>query len=91
MRITLEHSCQIRSMYKLCSIKGKKLMGMFPQHCHTRIYVHAKKPLASGAVLDKRWLNKGRPRMLSGQDAVLFAILEIYTPQMVHLHLAIYN
>ena len=68
MRIYLEDSCQIRSMYQLCGVKDKKLTGMFPQYCRAQIYVHAKKPLTGGAVLDKRRLNKGRPRKLSGQD-----------------------
>ena len=41
---------------------------MFAQYCHAQIYVHAKKPLDGAAVLDKRRLNKGRPRTLSSQD-----------------------
>ena len=68
MRITLEHSSQIRWMYQLWGIKDKKLTGMFAQYCHAQIYVHAKKPLDGAAVLDKRRLNKGRPRTLSSQD-----------------------
>ena len=54
MRITLEHSCQIRPMYHLCSVKGKMLTGMFPQYCCAQIYVHTKKPLADGTFLIKK-------------------------------------
>ena len=68
MRITLEHSCQIRSMYQLCGVKGRKLTGLFPQYCHAQIFVHAQKPLAGGAVFDKRRLNKRRSRKLCSQD-----------------------
>ena len=39
MRITLEHSCQTGSMYQLCSVKGKKLTGMFPQYGRAQIYM----------------------------------------------------
>ena len=64
----MEHTCQIRSMYQLCGVKGKKLTGILPKYRRPKIYVHAKKPLAYGAVLHKRRLNKGSPRKLSSQN-----------------------
>ena len=49
-------------------IKRKKLTGMSFQYCRAQIYVHAKKQLDGSAALDKRGLNKGRPRKVSSQD-----------------------
>ena len=66
-KISMEHSCQIRSVYQLCNVRGKKLLEMFPQYSKAQIYVHAKKPLNGESLFDKRKLNKGRPSKLSSQ------------------------
>lgn len=67
-KISLEHSCQIRSLYQICNVRGKELLEMFPQYSKAQIYVHAKKPINGEAVFDKRHLNKGRPKKLSQYD-----------------------
>ena len=52
---------------------------MFPQYSRSAIYKHAKKPLNSEPVFDKRKLNKGRPRKLSVQDerSIIRAVLKL--------------
>ena len=67
-KISIEHSCQIRTLYQISNIRGKKLFGMFPQYSKAQIYVHAKKPINGEPVFDKRKLNKGRPRKFSAHD-----------------------
>ena len=64
----MEHSCQIRSIYQLCNVRGKKLLEMFPQYSKAQIYVHAQKALHGEPLFDKRKRNKGRPSKLSSQD-----------------------
>ena len=67
-KVSIEHSCQIRSAYQLSGIRGKELLRMFPQYCKAAIYKHAKKPINGDPIYDKRKSNKGRPNKLSLQD-----------------------
>lgn len=78
-KISIEHSCQIRSLYQMCQIRSlyqmwnircKKLLEMFPHYSKAQIYVHLKKKKTINGKLafDKRKLNKGRPRKYSRYD-----------------------
>ena len=67
-KIPIEHSCQIRALFQTCMVRGKKLLGMFPQYSRAQIYVHAKKPINGDLATDKRRLNKGRPRKFTPYD-----------------------
>ena len=44
-KVSVEHSQQIRCLYQVCGVSGKKLLQMFPQYCKAAIYNHAKRPL----------------------------------------------
>ena len=66
--ITLEHSCQIRTLYQISGVHGKALLNMFPQYSKAQIYVHARKPINGEPVFDRRKINKGRPRIFLQRD-----------------------
>lgn len=66
-KITIEHSCQIRVLYQVSGVRGKKLLNMFPQYCKSSVYEHARKCINSEPIFDKRKLNKGVKKM-SCQD-----------------------
>ena len=68
IKISHEHSAQIRVAYQLSNVRGKNLIKMFPQYSKAAIYKHAKKPLNGEPVFDKRKMNKGRPKKLTVQD-----------------------
>ena len=68
-QITVEHSTQIRALYQVSNVRGKKLLDMFPQYNKAQVYVHAKKPINGETIFDKRKLNKGRPKKLNAQDS----------------------
>ena len=68
VKISHEHSAQIRAAYQLSNVRGKNLIKMFPQYSKAAIYKHAKKPLNGEPVFDKRKMNKGRPKKLTVQD-----------------------
>ena len=68
MKVSHEHSAQIRAVYQLTNVKGKALLAMFPQYKPATIYKHAKKPINGEPVFDKRTLNRGRPRKLTSKD-----------------------
>lgn len=68
LKISLEHSCQIRSAYQLAGYRGKQLLHLFPQYSKATIYRHAVKPINGDEIHDKRKNNKGRPTKLSSQD-----------------------
>lgn len=67
-KVTIEHSAQIRVLHQISKVKGKRLLGMFPQYKPATIYKHAKKPINGEPVFDKRTDNKGRPRKISIHD-----------------------
>lgn len=67
-KISIENSCQIRSLYQKCNVRGKKLLEIFLQYSKAQIFVHAKNPINCEPVFDKRKLNKGRPRKCSKYD-----------------------
>ena len=54
IKISHEHSAQIRAAYQLSNVRGKNLIKMFPQYSKAAIYKHAKKPLRLAPVFDKR-------------------------------------
>ena len=55
-KISIEHSCQIRSLYQMCNVRGKKLLEMFPQYSKAQIYVHAKRKINGEPLFDERKL-----------------------------------
>ena len=67
-KVKIEHSCQIRTLYSLGGVKGKKLLKMFPQYSKSAIYMHCKKPLNGDVPFDKRKVNPGRKKMLTVRD-----------------------
>ena len=54
-------SAEIKVMFQVHGIKGKKLLDMFPNLSKSVVYKHARKPLGS-VFIDRRSENKGRPR-----------------------------
>ena len=64
----MEHSSQMRILYQISGIRGKKLLNMFPQYCRATVFKHAKKPINGRIAKDKRTKNRGRPRKLSNYD-----------------------
>ena len=67
-KVTLMHSCAIRTLYQFGGVRGKKLLNMFPRYSKSTIYEHAVKSLNEDPVEDKRKNNKGRPSKLSAWD-----------------------
>ena len=67
-KVSVEHSQQIRCLYQVCGVSGKKLLQMFPQYCKAAIYNHAKRPIGDENEFDKRKLNKGRPPKVTIHD-----------------------
>ena len=53
----VEHSQQIRCLYQVCGVSGRKLLQMFPQYCKAAIYNHVR-PIGDENMFDKRKLNK---------------------------------
>ena len=66
-KVSLVHSCQIRTLYQVGGVKGKNLLKMFPQYSKSAVYKHCKLPLNEEKV-DKRKSNPGRPKKLSEND-----------------------
>ena len=58
-------SFRLRYLYQDKGIKGKELLKLYPEFSKTSIYRHAKKPIDSTEVVDKRKFNKGRPKILT--------------------------
>ena len=67
-KVSVEHSHQIRCLYRVCGVSGKKLLQMFPHYCKAAIYNHAKRPIDEENEFDKRKLNKGRPPKVTIHD-----------------------
>ena len=67
-KVSVEHSRQIRCLYRVCGVSGKKLLQMFSHYCKTAIYNHAKRPIGEENEFDKRKLNKGRPPKVTIHD-----------------------
>ena len=68
MKVTIEHSSQMRTVHQLANVKGRALLAMFPQYKRATVFKHAKKPINGEPVFDKRTHNKGRPRKLTHRD-----------------------
>ena len=68
MKVTIEHSSQMRAVHQLANVKGRALLAMFPQYKRATVFKHAKKPINGEPVFDKRTNNKGRPRKLTHRD-----------------------
>ena len=68
--VSVEHSQQIRCLYEVCDVSGKKLLQMLPQYCKVAMDNHAKRPIGDKNVFDKRKLNKGRPPKVTIHDKI---------------------
>ena len=44
--VSVQHSQQIRCLYQVCGVSGRKLLQMFPQYCKAVISNHAKRPIS---------------------------------------------
>ena len=60
-KVSVEHFQQIRCLYQVCGVSGKKLLQTFPQYCKAAIYNHTKRSIGDENEFDKRRLNKRRP------------------------------
>ena len=67
-KVKLEHSMQMRCLYQISNVRGRKLLELFPQYSKAIIYRHVKKSINLESPFDKRKLNKGRPPKLSTKD-----------------------
>ena len=67
-KVSVEHYQQIRCLYQVCGVSGKKLLQMFPKYCKAAKYNHAKRPIGDKNEFDKRKLKKGRPPKVSIHD-----------------------
>jgi len=68
MKMTVRHSAELAALYQHAGVKGKKLLEMYPQYSKASVYRHAKRLISMEAPVDKRKLNKGRPRKLTEKD-----------------------
>ena len=58
-------AAEIKVLYQVHNIRGKKLLERFPNISRANIYKHARKPLGS-IFVDRRKENKGRPSKVDG-------------------------
>ena len=58
-KVSVEHSQQIRCLYQVCRVSGRKLLKMFSQCCEAAICNHVR-PTGEENMFDKRKLNKGK-------------------------------
>ena len=60
-------SAEIKIMFQVHGIRGKKLLSLFPHLSKSVVYKHARKPIGT-VFIDRCCQNKGRPRKV---DAAL--------------------
>ena len=67
-RIPCQHAAEIKAAYQIGKVRGKALLGMFPQYSKSTIYAYASEEFNSFKEADKRKNNPGRPRKLTIHD-----------------------
>ena len=57
-------SAEIKIMFQVHGIRGKKLLNLFPHLSKSVVYKHARKPIGT-VFIDRRCQNQGRPRKVN--------------------------
>ena len=74
MKITLEQSLLLRTLHQIGGVTLKRIQNNkkkypgFAAFSTATLYRHAKKPIDGNTIVDRRTLNKGRPRKLTAHD-----------------------
>ena len=69
-KVTVMHSAEMRCLYQMSGYGLNRIVELYSKFGYKRstIHEHAVKPIAAEHLIDKRSLNKGRPRLLSERD-----------------------
>ena len=67
-KVNVEHSAEIRALYKYGGVRGKELLKLFPQYSKSSIYAHVNRIVGSEGFLDKRKYNKGKKKLTVRQE-----------------------
>lgn len=62
-KVNVEHSAEIRALYKYGGVRGKELLKMYPQYSKSCIYEHINRSVGPQGFVDKRKANKGQKKL----------------------------
>ena len=62
-KVNVEHSAEIRALYKYGGVRGKELLKLYPQYSKSSIYEHVNRSVGPQGFVDKRKGNKGKKKL----------------------------